>query len=71
MILNLLRNPVDLARVKAINEVAHKMRIRTIAECAEDDETIAKLHELGVDFAQGFGISRPKPLYELTRTARQ
>ena len=69
MILNLLRNPVDLARVKAINEVAHKMRIRTIAECVEDDATIAKLRELRIDFAQGFGISRPKPLFDLTLAA--
>lgn len=71
MILNLLRNPVDLARVKAINQVAHTMRIRTIAECVEDDETIARLRELGVDFAQGFGISRPQPLRELTLAAPQ
>jgi EAL domain-containing protein (putative c-di-GMP-specific phosphodiesterase class I) len=28
----------------------------------ENEETIAKLREVGIDYAQGFGISRPQPL---------
>ena len=38
--------------------------IRTIAECVEDDATAGKLHALGINFAQGFGIARPRPLGE-------
>ena len=48
--------------VAAINQIGHIMDIQTIAEFAENDEIIDKLQKLGVDFAQGYGISRPKPL---------
>ena len=65
IILDILRDPVDLARATAINKVAQASGIRTIAEFVESDEVIAKLRGLGVNFAQGFGISRPRPLEEL------
>lgn len=64
VILNMLRNPVDLAKVTAINKVAHTIGVTTVAEFVENDETVARLRDLGVDFAQGFGISRPYPLEE-------
>jgi PAS domain S-box-containing protein len=65
VILNILRNPVDLAKVTAINRAAHSKGIGTIAEFVESAQTLAKLRELGVDLAQGFGISRPRPIEEL------
>ena len=65
IILNILRNPVDLAKVTAINRAAHSKGIGTIAEFVESAQTLAKLRELEVDLAQGFGISRPRPLEEL------
>ena len=55
-------NKIDHAMVAAINQIGHIMDIQTIAEFAENDDIIAKLRYLGVDFAQGYGISRPKPL---------
>jgi PAS domain S-box-containing protein len=64
IILDILRDPVDLAKVTAINTVAKKIGVKTIAELVESEETIAKLKEIGIDFAQGFGISRPRPLAE-------
>jgi EAL domain-containing protein (putative c-di-GMP-specific phosphodiesterase class I) len=64
LILNILRHPADLARVKAIHAVVSEIGIRTIAECVEDDATAGKLHALGINFAQGFGIARPRPLGE-------
>ena len=62
IVLNLLRDPLYLARVTAIDRVAKKIGVRTIAELVEDEETIARLKEIGIDFAQGFGISKPGPL---------
>lgn len=59
LILNLHRDPVSLAKTVAINRVAKKIGVRTIAEFAESEETIVKLTEVGIDFAQGFGISKP------------
>ncbi len=69
IILNILRDPVDLAKVTAINRVAHTMGIGTIAEFVESEQTLTKLRELQVDLAQGFGISRPRPLDDLTRSS--
>ena len=65
VILNILRDPVALAKAIAINRIAKAIGIRTIAELVESDETITKLREIKIDFAQGFGISRPRPLAEL------
>jgi len=62
IIFNILRDPVDLAKIMAINQVAKKIGMQTIAELVESEETIAKLKDVGIDFAQGFGISRPRPL---------
>jgi EAL domain-containing protein (putative c-di-GMP-specific phosphodiesterase class I) len=61
LILGVLRDPACLGRVAAIDRVAKPIGVKTIAEMVEDDATVAKLRELGVDFAQGFGIDRPAP----------
>jgi len=52
---------VDRAMVEAINNVGHIMGIKTIAECVETAETLAVLRDIGVDYAQGFGLGRPVP----------
>ncbi len=64
LILGLLRDPVSLAKVSSIDHVAKKIGVRTVAELVESDDLIAKLGELGIDYAQGFGISRPRALEE-------
>jgi EAL domain-containing protein (putative c-di-GMP-specific phosphodiesterase class I) len=64
VILNMLRDDVQLAKVTAINRVAKQIGVKTVAECVENDEIVAKLKELGVDYAQGFGISQPRLLEE-------
>ena len=48
--------------VKSINEIGHFMGKKTIAEYVEDDEVLAILREIGVDFAQGFGIGKKIPI---------
>lgn len=65
VILDILRDPVDFAKVKTINQVAKKIGVKTIAEFVESEEIIANLREIGTDFAQGFGISQPRPLAEI------
>jgi PAS domain S-box-containing protein len=64
LIFNLLSNPVNLAKVISIDRVAKKIGVRTVAELVENDEIIEKLSEIGIDFAQGFGVSRPRILGE-------
>lgn len=65
IVLRVASSAVDAAKVKAIVRVAHDTRRKTIAECVEDPQTLELLKKLGVDYAQGFGISRPAPLEEL------
>ncbi|MFY9327568.1 MAG: EAL domain-containing protein [Georgfuchsia sp.] len=62
LILDILRDPADLAQVTAIARVAKTIDVKTIAEMVESDECMAKLREIGVDHAQGFSISTPGPL---------
>ena len=71
LVLNILRDPVDLAKVTAINHAAHSMGIATIAEFVENEQTLSKLRDLEVDLAQGFGISRPRPLSDLVQPAKR
>jgi EAL domain-containing protein (putative c-di-GMP-specific phosphodiesterase class I) len=48
--------------VKSINEIGHVMGIRTIAEFAENRAIEARMRDIGVDYAQGYGIGEPVPL---------
>jgi EAL domain-containing protein (putative c-di-GMP-specific phosphodiesterase class I) len=59
---DMLTDPMDFALVEAITRIGHVMGLSTIAEYVENDETLSRLTELGVDFAQGFGVHRPQPL---------
>ena len=61
---NIADNQTDYTMVDAINRVGQVMGIKTIAEYVETDAIHAKLKELGVDYAQGFGIHRPCPIGE-------
>lgn len=65
VILNILRNGASLAKLRSVIRVAHVVGINTIAELVESGGIIAKLRELGVDYAQGFAISAASPLSEL------
>ncbi|HEX4585515.1 MAG TPA: EAL domain-containing protein [Burkholderiaceae bacterium] len=67
---DIVRDPVNLAIVKATNEIGHALGIKTIAEYVEDAETLQALRELGVDYGQGFGIARPRPLESFELLAR-
>ncbi len=67
IIFNILRDPVELAKIIALNRVSRLIGVKTIAELVENEETIAKLREVGIDYAQGFGISRPQPLARQTQ----
>ena len=57
-------NPTHQEFVKAINAVGKAMEKLTVAEFVENSESLSILHELGVDFAQGFYLAHPAPLPE-------
>ncbi|OOG21472.1 sensor domain-containing diguanylate cyclase [Thioalkalivibrio denitrificans] len=62
LVKDIVTDPIDHAMVDAINRIGHVMGIRTVAEFVENDEILECLKALGVDYAQGYGIARPKPL---------
>jgi len=62
---DMVDDPMDYAMVASINQVGHVMGLKTIAEFVETDAVLEKLREMGVDFAQGYGIERPRPLEDL------
>lgn len=64
IIFELLRDPSALAKVVAIDRVAKKIGVKTIAEMVEIEEASTILRKHGIDFAQGFGISRPRLFVE-------
>ncbi len=53
---------VQRALVESIHQIGRVMGIRTIAESVEDRATLEILREIGVDYAQGYGLSVPEPL---------
>jgi diguanylate cyclase (GGDEF)-like protein/PAS domain S-box-containing protein len=53
-------NPLDFVLVQTINHIGHVMGLETIAEYVEDEAILEKLIEIGVNYAQGFAIERPK-----------
>jgi PAS domain S-box-containing protein/diguanylate cyclase (GGDEF)-like protein len=53
---------VDRAVVGAIGHIAHVMGIQTIAEHVEDITILECLKDLGIDYAQGYAVSKPLPL---------
>lgn len=53
---------LDHELVRVANGLGHLLGMQTVAEYAEDERVIKALRELGVDYAQGFGIGRPEPL---------
>jgi EAL domain-containing protein (putative c-di-GMP-specific phosphodiesterase class I) len=63
---DLLENPIDLAMVRSINDIGHVSGLKTIAEFVENDEIADELAKVGVDYLQGYGISKPFPLDELS-----
>ncbi|MBV1874139.1 MAG: DUF1631 family protein [Gammaproteobacteria bacterium] len=52
----------DYAMVKSINEMAQFLGMKTIAEYVENGEVLDLLKEIGVNYAQGYGVGKPVPI---------
>ena len=53
---------VDYEMVRFTNDISHMMGRKTIAEYVSDPAILASLTQIGVDFAQGYCIGKPRPL---------
>lgn len=62
---NIVDDPIDRAMVKSINDIGQIMGLQTIAEYVETDEIKDVLRQIGVDYAQGFGVGEPLAFEEL------
>jgi EAL domain-containing protein (putative c-di-GMP-specific phosphodiesterase class I) len=62
---DIVDDPIDHAMVKSINEIGQVMGMKIIAEFVENDEIKGMLREIGVNYAQGYGIGKPQPFDEL------
>jgi diguanylate cyclase (GGDEF)-like protein/PAS domain S-box-containing protein len=59
---NIINEPIDQELVACMNRIAHVVGAKTVAEWVEDEATLKILRAIGIDYGQGFGISRPEPL---------
>jgi len=52
-------NPISLAMVRAVNDIAHLMGMRTVAEFVENHDIAKVLRGIGIDYLQGYAFGRP------------
>ena len=52
------------AFVQAMNDMAHAVGKKTVAEFVENDRIRAMVREIGVDFSQGYSLGKPAPIEE-------
>ena len=65
---NIANSPTDMVMVNSMNEIAHSLEMETIAEYVENMTIHAILKEIGVDYAQGWGIQKPILLADLAQS---
>jgi PAS domain S-box-containing protein len=59
---DLLRSDHDERVVRSIVSLAREFGLTTVAEGIEDEPTLHRLRELGVDHGQGYFLGRPAPI---------
>lgn len=64
---DIIDDPINLAMVKSINEIGKIMGKKTIAEFVENNKILNQLKIIGIDYAQGYYISKPVPLSEISK----
>ena len=57
---NINQDPVKEEMVKAMQNIANLMDLKTIAEYVENQDIVRKLNKIGIDYHQGYEISEPK-----------
>jgi EAL domain-containing protein (putative c-di-GMP-specific phosphodiesterase class I) len=56
---DILTDKVDKTLVESINDMAHSMGLKTVAEYVESKEILNMLELMQVDYAQGYYIQKP------------
>jgi diguanylate cyclase (GGDEF)-like protein/PAS domain S-box-containing protein len=69
---SLLDSAADQRIVRSIHALAREFGSKTIAEFVENDEILAQVRSIGIDYAQGYGLGKPRALDALlTESHRQ
>jgi predicted signal transduction protein with EAL and GGDEF domain len=55
---------VSEAIVRAVHQVARSIGAQTVAEFVEDEALLERVRSLGIDYAQGHAIDRPRALLD-------
>lgn len=55
------KDPTDHAMVVSMNDIAHFLGQKTVAEYVESPDTLRLLSDCGIDYVQGFYIATPIP----------
>ncbi|MEW6168884.1 MAG: EAL domain-containing protein [Pseudomonadota bacterium] len=58
---NVASDEFDAVTIESMVKVASLRGLSTVAECVEDAQSLSRLAELGVHYAQGFHLHRPEP----------
>ena len=58
---DLISEPINMAFVKVMNDIARHLRVHGVAEHVETAETLEAVRGIGVHFAQGHYFSPPTP----------
>ncbi|MBK8453236.1 MAG: EAL domain-containing protein [Thiofilum sp.] len=62
---DILNDGVAHTMVQSIHQVGQKMMVQTIAEYVENERIMQLLRDIGVEYGQGYGISRPVALNDI------
>lgn len=69
MMTHLDDDPVQQIMIEALHRIAEAAGKTTVATFIESDDTLRKVRAMGIHFGQGYRLSRPQPLAELTPAA--
>ena len=62
LVRDLAAEPLNMAFVKVINDIARHLRIPSVAEGVDDPATVEILRKAGVRYAQGVSFNGPVPV---------
>jgi diguanylate cyclase (GGDEF)-like protein/PAS domain S-box-containing protein len=63
-------DPINQAMVGSMRQIAAQLGLLTAAEFVETQASLDCLRRLGIDYAQGYFVDRPRPLRQLADDAR-
>jgi len=62
---DLTTDPLDEVMVRMCQELAKVLGVKTVAEFIENQEILEAVKAIGVDYAQGYHLARPRPAMQL------